>query len=359
MPPKGKVSAEKQQSNCSPSLAQVTAQPQPPLRGIDHEEFCKDLNGMPLPCDHEERVNFDQQDVFILGDPAASFDRSCGHNYDRKSSNPHTGFPVWKKIFSYILRDCGYLVDYDTVYVLVDTRDLADHAARDPGLPHWQAAVAWWESRLQMTGPMGERTELCFFPASEHTGLHNVHPTWAGTFVLAALGASFPGKHFFLLDSDCLPVTLFEAFDLWQEAYLTRFPLGAEESRKLPHPLLQHQRFQHDCYVKDTREGTSHQKMGQGVVLVTEPHAELNAGFVGLFASRHPAIFNWAQWNAETKHLNEREFEERCSHTAGILTSAYWTLVSQYLCRRLSSHEFSPEASKYRRDLHSPHCSVQ
>ena len=209
---------------------------------------------------------------------------------------------------------------------------------------HWQAAVAWWESRLQMTGPMGERTELCFFPASEHTGLHNVHPTWAGTFVLAALGASFPGKHFFLLDSDCLPVTLFEAFDLWQEAYLTRFPLGAEESRKMPHPLLQYQRFQHDCYVKDTREGTSHQTVGQGVVLVTEPHAELNAGFVGLFASKHPAIFNWAQWNAETKHLNEREFEERCSQTAGILTSAYWTLVSQYLCRRLSSHELSPEA---------------
>ena len=51
-------------------------------------------------------------------------------------------------------------MDYDTVYVLVDTRDLANHAVRDPGLPHWQAAVAWWESRLQMTGPMGERTEL-------------------------------------------------------------------------------------------------------------------------------------------------------------------------------------------------------
>ena len=237
---------------------------------------------MPLPYDDAERANFDQQDVFILGDPAASFDRSGSHSYDRKSSDPHAGLPEWKKIFSYILRDCGYLVDYDTVYVLVDTRDLANHAVRDPGLPHWQAAVAWWESRLQMTGPMGERTELCFFPASEHTGLHNVHPTWAGTFVLAALGASFPGKHFFLLDSDCLPVTLFEAFDLWQEAYLTRFPMGAEESRKLPHPLLQYQRFQRDCYVKDTREGTSHQKMGQGVVLVTEPHAELNAGFVGL-----------------------------------------------------------------------------
>ena len=197
-----------------------------------------------------------------------------------------------------------------------------------------------------MTGPMGERTELCFFPASEATGLHNVHPTWAGTFVLAALGASFPGKHFFLVDSDCLPVTLFEAFDLWQEAYLTRFPLGAEESRKMPHPLLQHQPFQHDCYVRDTREGTSHQKMGQGVVLVTEPHAELNAGFVGLFASGHPAIFNWAQWNTETKNLTEGDFEARCAQTADFLTSAYWKLVSQYLCRRLSPQELTSEASK-------------
>ena len=33
----------------------------------------------------------------------------------------------------------------------------------------------------------------------------------------------------------------------------------------MPHPLLQHQRFQHDCYVKDTGEGTSHQTVGQGV----------------------------------------------------------------------------------------------
>ena len=70
---------------------------------------------MTLPRDDAERVNFDQQDVFILGDPAASFDRSGGHSYDRKSSNPHAGFPEWNKIFSYILRDCGYLVDYDTV----------------------------------------------------------------------------------------------------------------------------------------------------------------------------------------------------------------------------------------------------
>ena len=44
------------------------------------------------------------------------------------------------------------------------------------------------------------------------------------------LGDSFPGKNFLLVDSDCLPVTLFEAFDLWQKAYLTRILLGASSS---------------------------------------------------------------------------------------------------------------------------------
>ena len=38
----------------------------------------------------------------------------------------------------------------------------------------------------------------------------------------------FPGINFILLDSDCLPVTLFEVEDLWTEAYLARFPAYCE-----------------------------------------------------------------------------------------------------------------------------------
>ena len=88
---------------------------------------------------------------------------------------------------------------------------------RQDGLPHWPAAMAWWHSRIQLVGPQQEKTELLYFPATEETGLHRVHPTWAGTFVLAALVAIFPGINFILLDSDCLPITLFEAADLWKE----------------------------------------------------------------------------------------------------------------------------------------------
>ena len=154
---------EYQQTGCSSFQSHIDNQSQYPPRDIEHNEFCRDMNGAPLSHDSEERKNFGRQGTFIQGDPAASFDRPCGHAHTRKYNNPYKEFPVWKKIFVHILGTCGHLQDYETIYVLVDTRNLADHKTRNPGLPHWPDAVAWWESALQMTGPMGERTELCFF----------------------------------------------------------------------------------------------------------------------------------------------------------------------------------------------------
>ena len=92
MPPKESVSVDMQQVKPPSDRTQPTGQLQPPSRDIDHEEFCKILNEMPLPYDDAERANFDQQDVFILGDPAASFDRSGSHSYDRKTSDPHASY---------------------------------------------------------------------------------------------------------------------------------------------------------------------------------------------------------------------------------------------------------------------------
>ena len=94
------------------------------------------------------------------------------------------GRPHWELIFEHVLRQCGYLSGFHTVYVMVDNRDLANHQRQDPSLPHWPAAAKWWHSRLKLMGPHKEKTELLLFPISESTGLHHVHPTWAGTFVL-------------------------------------------------------------------------------------------------------------------------------------------------------------------------------
>ena len=88
----------------------------------------------------------------------------------------------------------------------------------DPSLQHWPAVAAWWSSRACMQGPASELCDVVFFPISDASGLRLVHHTWAGTFVLAALCLVFPGLNIVLLDSDCVPVTLFEVEDLWQEA---------------------------------------------------------------------------------------------------------------------------------------------
>ena len=54
-----------------------------------------------------------------------------------------------------------------------------------------------------------------FVPISADTGLDKVHPTWAGTYILDACVFLFPNINFALIDSDCVPVALFEIQELW------------------------------------------------------------------------------------------------------------------------------------------------
>ena len=56
---------------------------------------------------------------------------------------------------------------------------------------------------------------MVFVPIGAATGLHHVHPTWAGTFVLDACVFLMPNKHFALIDRNCIPVIFFEIEELW------------------------------------------------------------------------------------------------------------------------------------------------
>ena len=101
----------------------------------------------------------------------------------------------------------------------------------------------------------------------------------------------FPGINFVLLDSDCLPITLFEVEDLWTEAYLARFPVHSNSGIPRAHSLRAFKRFCNDPKVVDTQQQVGSTRMGQGALVVTEPHAELNAGLIVIFRSSHPPIF--------------------------------------------------------------------
>ena len=61
-----------------------------------------------------------------------------------------------------------------------------------------------------MSAHMENSPQLSLFHISADTGLHKVHPTWAGTYILDACVFLFPTINFALIDSDCVPVTLFE-----------------------------------------------------------------------------------------------------------------------------------------------------
>ena len=105
---------------------------------------------------------------------------------------------------------------FQTVYLITDNRDLlAETVSSTAGLSHWPMVAAWWKERIRYVGPYGERTTVVFVPISADTGLDKVHPTWAGTYILDACVFLFPDINFALIDSDCVPVTLFEIQELW------------------------------------------------------------------------------------------------------------------------------------------------
>ena len=304
----------------------------PPVIGISHSQFCDKVMGQLLPGDGYGRECFDTFPTFVVGDPSARFGTQTPLTYD---------------IFSHILKNCSYLKAFDTVYVMVDTRNLTAHGTAQDGLPHWPAAASWWHSRLQLLGPRKEKTELLYFPACEQTGLHRVHPTWAGTFALAALVALFPGINFILLDSDCLPVTLFEAADLWKEAYLTRFP--PRTGKKLPtkHPLHRKQAYLHDPKVVYTQQNVDENTVGQGVLLVTEPHSELNAGLMVVFGSSHPALLCWNDWTHRCRCLPDGHFDELVSTQADDLERLFLARMSEFLQRILGVNNLTPVEKQY------------
>ena len=178
-----------------------------------------------------------------------------------------------------------------------------------------------------------ESSDVVFFPVSQASGLHLVHHTWAGTFVLAALCLVFPGLHIVLLDSDCVPVTLFEVEDLWQEAQRLQhcgFP-G-------PVPTTSWAGGLNSDQVDQT---TLPKPKPQGVILVTEHNAEVNAGFAVLRGSNHAPPLLEEDWqriplnSGESQEPVIREYRKK-------LVAEYWKLVSTMVSNGRDDRDMTP-----------------
>ena len=98
-----------------------------------------------------------------------------------------------------------------TVFVYVDNRPLSD-PSQCPNF--WGLFCPWLLARCSYLGPFQETTTAIHVPIDASSGLDKVHFTWAGTFVLEALVYLFPDKHIILIDTDCVPTSLFEVEEL-------------------------------------------------------------------------------------------------------------------------------------------------
>ena len=181
---------------------------------------------VPLPRDNELKEKFDMGSNLLLGDPIPL----GGQDVPAYETRAPAGFVGWNALFSHLISLRDQVIVCDTVYILVDNRDLSNLRNAHGIVPHWPPAAAWWASRVQLVGPFRERTDVVSIRICEATGLANVHPTWAGTFVLAGMVALYPHIHFALIDNDCLPLTLFEVAELWNLASPERVPIGSHSA---------------------------------------------------------------------------------------------------------------------------------
>ena len=79
-------------------------------------------------------------------------------------------------LFSWILEQLSWLPQYDTVYVLVDNRQLA--GANPPD--YWPLLAPWIQARCTVVGPFAETTTAIHFPINTATGLQQVRPLHLG-----------------------------------------------------------------------------------------------------------------------------------------------------------------------------------
>jgi len=158
---------------------------------LTYLELTRVLDRQILPSDDHERRAFDIRGRFELGDPHVHYHAPAANEYEISGA---CGCPDWPALFSYVLNHCRGLEHADTVYILVDNRNLTSETTTEESLAHWPTVAAWWKSRMLLTGPAQEQCDIVFFPISLASGLQNVHPVGRAHLSLLHCALSSPGS---------------------------------------------------------------------------------------------------------------------------------------------------------------------
>ena len=123
--------------------------------------------------------------------------------------------------------------------------------------------------------------------------------------------------------------------------YLSGFPPGTGRAMPTQHPLHRKRANLNDPRVVHTQHRVSENKAGQGVLLVTEPFSELNAGLIVIFGSSHPPLFEWDDWTRRCRRLPDEQLDEIVSAQAVQLEDLFFARLGEFLTRTLGESEVS------------------
>ena len=148
----------------------------------------------------------------------------------------------WTDLIQAVLHHKDVFDRNNTIYLIVDNRQ-----------PTNVPFCAWWTSRRELKGPAEEATDIVWITATDQ--LDTIPYYWTGPLLLSIARWMFPSCHIALIDNDCVPLALFEMQDLLKlSQQLPEWRSLLEETPEI-HPQI-------------------------GMILVTEPHFEHNAGLV-------------------------------------------------------------------------------
>ena len=181
--------------------------------------------------------------------------RTTAHIAEESSGYPFSdpgGRVDFTQILSQLVSRRQEFAGARTVYLIVDSR-LPNQ------VDYWPAFQPWWTSREQIFGPHKEVTRLVWYHINAESGVQHVPHIWAGVFVLLVARFLFPTIHIALVDTDCVPVSLFEIEDL---ILLSKLQMSAHSTSTPPGEV-----------------SAMHQPM-PGMILFSEEFHDINAGLV-------------------------------------------------------------------------------
>ena len=163
----------------------------------------------------------------------------------------------YKALIRWILDRRDNIEKSDTIYLQLENRKLHGVDGAFPCPSFFAAYTPYLHARCSMVGPLGERTASFFLPISIETGLSHVHFR-AGPLALEVLVFLFPAINWILIDTDCVPTSLFEVDEL------IKISMSQSDWENLPD--------REDSYILKQK--------APAVLLFTEYQAEYNAGLV-------------------------------------------------------------------------------